>query len=355
MAPPLTADDLAGLLAADSATLTNSSGQLATVLVAGRGVDASAASGSLDRGSTDPLPADASFRIASVTKTFTAASIYRLAEQGLLSTDDTLEAAGLPQDLLALLQSDGYDLEHITVAQVLNHSSGIFDYAFGPGSPYVEVVLADPAHVWTRAEQVAFAMEHGAPVGAPGEVGHYSDTGYVLLGAIIEARTGLPYGDAMAELLDFDELGLTHTYLETPGTTPTTPLAHQYFGDTDSTGWDASIDLYGGGGLVSTTHDLAVFFEALATGGVFDDAETFTAMSTVVGPDPSMAQGLFVTTDSDGSGLVCYGHEGFWGVSAHTCPGLGLTITRAWLQVSPAGWNPGALGAEVLATLEERG
>lgn len=231
---------------------------------------------------------------------------------------------------------------------MLNHSSGIFDYAFGEGSPYVAAVTADAAHVWTREEQVAFAMQHGDPVGAPGQVYSYSDTGYVLLGALIEQLTGQPLGEAYASLLHFDALGMQHTYLEVPGTTPRSQRVHQYFGDLDATGWDASIDLYGGGGLVSTTHDLAVFFDALANGGVFDEQATFTAMSTVVGPDPTAAQGLFI---DQVAGTGCYSHSGFWGVSAITCPTLGLTVANSWNQASPQGWDGSALPRAVLGRL----
>ena len=92
------------------------------------------------------------------------------------------------------------------------HTSGIYDYGQDPA--YQAAVNADPAKRWTRLEQVRFAMDHGAPVGEPGTVYAYSDTGYSLLGEIIERATGAPLADAYRTLLDFEGLHLDATYLE---------------------------------------------------------------------------------------------------------------------------------------------
>lgn len=345
--PLVTADELDVWLDSSAAADPTLPGELATLLAPG--TDASAAGGAYDLGG-EPLDADASFRIASVTKTFTAAAILRLVETGELGLDDTLVSAGTPAAIVDLLRADGYVVDEITVAQLLNHSSGLFDYAFGVGSPYVETVFADPTHVWTRDEQVAFATEHGDPLGVPGAVTAYSDTGYVVLGSIIEARTGLDLGDAYAELLHFDELGLGHTYLETPGSEPRSRPVVQRFGDVDVRSIDASVDLFGGGGLVSTSHDLAVFFRSLWAGGVFDDPTTWTTMTAVVGPDEYTAQGLFRTRLGDHD---CWFHEGFWGVEVITCPDIDLTLARSWNQASPsATWRHEAVVDQIVDRLD---
>ena len=96
----------------------------------------------------------------------------------------------------------GYRPDAITVRQVLVHTSGIYDVGQDPA--YQAAVNADPAKRWTRLEQVRFAMDHGAPVGEPGTVYAYSDTGYSLLGEIIERATGTPLADAYRTLLDFE-------------------------------------------------------------------------------------------------------------------------------------------------------
>ena len=346
VASSLDAATLAGWLATDAATDPTSPGELVTVLAPG--TDVSAAGGSYELGGA-PLDADASFRIASVTKTFTAAAVLRLVEQGSLSLDDTLVSAGTPDGLLGLLRADGYAVDTITVAQVLNHSSGLFDYAFGDGSPYVSVVTADPSHVWTRDEQVAFAMDHGDPVGAPGQAMAYSDTGYVVLGAIIEARTGRSLGEAYTSLLHFDALGMDHTYLQTAGSSPRSTLVGQRFGDIAVAAIDPSVDLFGGGGLVSTTHDLAVFFRALWGGGVFDDAATWATLTAITGPDPATAQGIFRAPIG---AVECWFHNGFWGVEVFTCPSIDVTFARSWNQAGPASsWDHDAVLREVFTAL----
>lgn len=345
-AASMDAATLAGWLATEAATDPTSPGELVTVLAPG--TDVSAAGGSYEIGGA-PLDADASFRIASVTKTFTAAAVLRLVEQGSLSLDDTLVTAGTPEGLLGLLRADGYAVDTITVAQVLNHSSGLFDYAFGDGSPYVSVVTADPSHVWTRDEQVAFAMDHGDPVGAPGQTMAYSDTGYVVLGAIIEARTGRSLGEAYASLLHFDALGMDHTYLQTAGSSSRSTLVGQRFGDIAVAAIDPSVDLFGGGGLVSTTHDLAVFFRALWDGGVFDDAATWATMTAITGPDPATAQGIFRAPIG---AVECWFHNGFWGVEVFTCPSIDVTFARSWNQAGPASsWDHDVMLREVFTAL----
>jgi D-alanyl-D-alanine carboxypeptidase len=134
----------------------------------------------------------------------------------------------------------------------------------------VAAVFSDIHHRWTRLEQVRFAMDHGDPLFAPGQGYAYSDTDYILLGRIIERVTGLPQATAYRRLLRFHRIGLRHTYFETLEPVPrgTGPRAHQYFGDIDSFDLDASRDLYGGGGYVSTVADQNRFFRALFTGKV---------------------------------------------------------------------------------------
>ncbi len=130
--------------------------------------------------------------------------------------------------------------------QLLRHTSGLFDYA--TTDAYDERNARDPGHHWTRAEQLRFAMGHGTPVAAPGKQHRYSDTGYILLGEIVERVTGQNLGAAVRRLVGFRRLGLDHTYWEQLEATPADakPRAHQYADDFDNSTLDASHDLYGG-------------------------------------------------------------------------------------------------------------
>jgi D-alanyl-D-alanine carboxypeptidase len=228
-------------------------------------------------GSRAVLQPTAGLRIASVTETFTAAAILRLVELGRLGLDDPI-VDHLAPATVSLLRGDGYDVRAIRIRHLLVHTSGLYDYASDPA--YVSYVLAHGHHHWTPREQVRFATRHGKPYAPPGREFHYSDTGYILLGEIIERQTGRSLAAAYRSLLHFDRLGLRRTYLETrePRPPAALPRAHQYYEKIDATGFDPSFDLYDGGGLVSTVDDLARFYRALLHGRVFDKSATLRTM-----------------------------------------------------------------------------
>ncbi|MGZ8766308.1 MAG: serine hydrolase domain-containing protein, partial [Acidimicrobiia bacterium] len=199
------------------------------IAVRAPGLDVTAATGLADVGGENPLQAETPFRIASVTKTFVAAATLRLVEQGKLRLDDPISDY-LSAESVMVLRADGYRTGKITVRQLLRHSAGLFDYA--ASDAYDDVNVSDPGHRWTRAEQLRFATTHGDPLGDPGEVFHYSDTGYLLLGEIIERVTDESLAAAVRRLIGFRKLGLDHTYWETFEEPPAgqAPRAHQYFG-----------------------------------------------------------------------------------------------------------------------------
>ena len=257
----------------------------------------------------------------------TAAATLRLAEQGRLGLDDPI-ADHLAPATLELLRRGGYDPDAIHVRDLLMHTSGLYDYASDP--KFVEYVLTHGRHHWTRTEQVRFAITHGKPYAAPGKEFHYSDTGYVLLGEIIERTTGRPLASAFRRLLGFDKLGLSHTYLESLEAQPQAahPRAHQYYQRIDATAFDPSFDLYGGGGLVSTVDDLARFYRALLHGSVFEKSAT---LRTMLGkPNPrrvaDLGMGIFSNRIGGRSGEDCWAHSGFWGTTVIHCPASNVTL-----------------------------
>lgn len=275
------------------------------------------------------------FRIASTTKTFVAATVLRLVEDGRFGLDDPV--AGLLSDEHArALRDGGYRPERITVRHLLTHTSGLYDHT--DGEAYGEAIVADPQHRWTRAEQVRAAMAWGEPWGEPGTVFHYSDTGYVLLGEIVERATGRTLAAAVRELVGFDRLGLESTWWETeePAPVGAPARAHQFLGDVDTTAFDPSFDLYGGGGLVSTVGDLARFGRALFAGRVFARPETLETMLTTVdgvravpeGDPKQMPAGAYRmgVWSAEVEGLEAYRHTGFWGSSLTYVPELDLVV-----------------------------
>jgi len=278
-----------------------------------------------------PLRADGTLRIASNTKTYVAAAVLRLVEEDRLDLEAHIERVLRPSSV-STLREGGYRPGAITVRMLLQHTSGVYDYA-GDES-FIAQVMQDPGRRWTRAEQLEWAMSAGAPYGLPGEVFHYSDTGYILLGEVIEVVTGQPMPAAIRSLLGFDTLGLRATWFETlePEPTGAPPRLLQHTDGTDVSAIDASADLYGGGGLVSTLPEMARFYRALLQGEVFTKAGT---LATMLEPSPqSLAQG----GDGYGMGLGrwrlangvdCFGHVGFWGTEAWHCPNVDVTVIAA--------------------------
>jgi len=109
------------------------------------------------------------------------------------------------------------------------------------------------------------------------------------------------------------------------------PRAHQYYNAFDNIALDASHDLYGGGGLISTVADLTTFSRALFWGEVFDDPKTLTTMQSVSSPGrkAGAAMGLFAL---DVAGERCYSHPGYWGTESTYCPRLDLAFARTTNQ-----------------------
>ncbi len=295
-----------------------------------RHLDVSVAAGVANRADATPLTSGAGLRIASNTKTFTAAAILRLVEQARLVLDTPIADLLAPETVDAL-RAGGYQPEAINVRQVLQHTSGIYNY--GQDAAYQAAVIAEPAKRWTRLEQVRFAMDHGDPVGEPGTVYAYSDTGYALLGEIIERVTGTPLADAYRALLDFEGLHLDATYLESlePAPPGIGARAHQYVGELDGFDMDPSFDGYGPAGLVSTVDDLSTFYRALLRGNVFTKTETLETMLEIPATNAEDRAGMGIF-QIEVAGSSCWQHSGFWGTFVLTCPQIDVTIAASWGQ-----------------------
>lgn len=289
------------------------------------------AAGVVDRTSRAPAGADTVFRIASVTKIFTSAATHRLVELGRIGLDDPIASHLLP-DTTSALRERGYASGSITVAQLLAHSSGIPNH---DTQQYQAAVLSDPGHRWTRREQVLFALDRFPRVGEPGQTFEYSDTGYILLGEVIEQKMGTSLGAAVRSLLGLERLGMLLTWWETDEAAPPLPagFAHAYSDSgLDLRGLDPSADTYGGGGLVSTVGDLTRFMRALFEGRVLQP-QSLASMQTEFAAGSGLGRGLFLRRAGD---AACWGHEGFWGVGVYYCPeqriSVALTLNLALTQ-----------------------
>lgn len=264
----------------------------------------------LDAATADQDPA-AAFRIASVTKTFVAVAVLRLVEEGRLALTSPLTAV-LGEESVQLLRDGRLRVEDLTVDHLLTHTSGLVDHATDPA--YVADVLGEPGRAWTRHEQVKRAAELG-PLAPPATLVSYSDTGYVLLGEVLERATGRALGPAVRELVGLDRLGLAATWWEVDEEPPVVPRVHQTVHGVPLSDVSPTVDLFGGGGLVSTTADLARFFAALVAGEVLGASGTrlLLTVTDLPGERPGLARGIF---REEVGGSEWWSHGGFWGVYA---------------------------------------
>jgi CubicO group peptidase (beta-lactamase class C family) len=162
----------------------------------------------------EPLRADSPFQIGSNTKMMTAAMIYQLQEEGKLSTSDLL-SKWLP-DLAAKLPNG----DKMTIEMMLTHTTGMKDYFDVPGKDGSIADGAKNTAILTRAftpeELVKITADSGLSEFAPAAEGQwkYNNTGYILLGLIIEKATGKSYEENLKTRI-FEPLGLKQTYLQT--------------------------------------------------------------------------------------------------------------------------------------------
>ena len=185
------------------------------------------------------------FRIASVSKTFTAALILQLVDEGLLSVDDLLA------DHLDLLEHD----TGITIAHLLNHSAGVPEYSS------TMAFRSNDEVPWTDEELIAVVADE-ALLHTPGGAWSYSNSHYVLLGMVAESLTGEELPSLFQDRF-FDPLGLDET--ETPQDSWGN-IVPCYVGETDTTdSIHAGVGI-AAAGLTSSPADLLRWGTAFGSG-----------------------------------------------------------------------------------------
>ncbi|WP_242901342.1 serine hydrolase domain-containing protein [Actinomadura terrae] len=245
------------------------------------------AAGVADLGTRRPRAARERFRIASMTKPFTATVILKLEAAGRLSLGDSVE-----HWLPGVVRGEGYHPERITIRHLLNHTSGIFNYnddeAFRARYAGDEFAKNRYKTIAPR-ELVDIALGHPR-LFQPGEPGRwaYSDTNYILAGMIIERASGHGYADEVERQI-IAPLGLSGT--EVPGTRPTLPRPHAtHYSTLFEDGPDARIRdvtelnpsvAWAAGQIVSTTHDVNTFMTRLMQGRVLERAQQRELLDTV--------------------------------------------------------------------------
>lgn len=253
-----------------------------------------------------PVPHNGYFRMGSNTKTFAAVIVLQLVAEGELSLADTVE-----QWLPGVVTGNGNDGSQITVRQLLQHTSGLYNYTNDVAAlASADAFFADRFDTYEPEELVAIAMKH-EPEFPPGEQWDYSNTNYILAGMIIEEVTGRSWSTEVYHRIT-RPLGLRQTY--SPGAWPflRRPHAtgyHQFEPDgqlLDTTAFNPTV-AYAAGDLVTTAADLTRFWQALFGGELLPTAQQAELESTVLAGTfqdiwPGARYGLGVMWLPDGCG-----------------------------------------------------
>ena len=266
---------------------------------------------------------DTPVRIASVTKLYVAAVIFRLIEENKVTMEDSI-ADLISSSHAAVLDESGYDLQSIKVKHLLSHTSGLRDYA--TSELFLNQVLENPHRHWSALEQIGLVKSLGAPVNNAGVEMLYSDTGYLLLAHVIEQITEEPLYTAVRDYLNFHQLGLERTWWEL-GETKSFGFrrADQIFLQRNTQDWHPSLDSFGGGGMVSSTAEMAQFADHLFGGSVFQQNESILAMTSEVGLPENSGERHGFQVMRFGTHQA-FGHNGFWGTTVWHIPDLKLTV-----------------------------
>ena len=254
-----------------------------------------------------PLTASTRYRIGSITKTFTAAMILQLVEERKLKVTDTLDKF-FPQIPNA---------QKITIAQILSHRSGIHD---SRPSSKTNAVTKD---------ELLTIISKGTPDFEPDAKNRYSNSGYILLGLILEKLTGKTYGEAVEERIT-SKLGLKDTYVTTGNidVNKNEALTYRYPGDLEPESETHPSLLFSAGAIVSTPNDMAKFIQALFDGKIVSK-ESLDQMKTM--------------RDDEGLGMVTFTFAGFksrWTMPRSWAASSALAICSAIASASRNGTRP---------------
>ncbi|AXK18223.1 serine hydrolase [Bacillus sp. COPE52] len=260
------------------------------------------AAGIADVRTKKPMKADFRFRIGSVTKTFIATVLLQLSGENRLNLDDSIE-----KWLPGVIQGNGYDGNQITIRQILNHTSGIADYMNSK-----DFDIMDTKKSYTAEEFVKMGISL-PPEFAPGKGWSYSNTGYVLLGILIEKVTGNSYAEEIENRI-IEPSDLSNTFL--PGNSSVIPGTKHARGYIQLDGASELKDVTyinpgsSDGDMISTADDLNKFFSYLLSGKLLKEQQLNQMLTTVPTDREGTGYGLGIVEFKLPNGVSVWGHRG---------------------------------------------
>ena len=222
------------------------------------------------------IDASTNFRLASLSKQFTAMSVMLLVHDGKLHYEDHLT------DIFPNFPAYG---KAITIRQLLNHTSGLRDYED----------LMD-ANRWTESKQIQDAevldllMQQTSTKFPPGRHWEYSNSGYVVLGLVVEKVSGMPFREFLRDRI-FSPLHMTHTIAYQRGKNEVTDRAYGYSRENGSwklTDQSSTSATLGDGGIYTSVNDLAQWDAALRDHVLLSPDEMQPGVTAAVVPDHSV-------------------------------------------------------------------
>jgi len=309
---PRVQDDLAAALQAKvTALLTEAHvpGITATVTMPGDRVF-DAAAGWADDAQTVPVTKTSRMPAGSVGKTFVAAAILRAVDAGRLDLDAKISAAVGGEPWFARVPNHA----DLTLRLLLQHRSGLPDAQ--ESRAFVDAIANNLDRTWTPSDLIAFVLDK-KPRFRAGAKYFYTDMNYIVAGAVFEKVMGTPLFRAIEnELLAPNQLSDTvaQDRRDWRGVVPgllepdAVKWFHHRWSMADARPVFAAQAEYGGGGLISTAHDLARWARVLYEGRVFTAARLEEMLNALPSGDGDK-YGLGVTVLQSGAGPV-YGHDG---------------------------------------------
>lgn len=269
--------------------------------------------GNLETGT--PRGKDDRFRIGSITNTFVATVLLQMSAEKKISLEDTVE-----QHLPGLVTGNGNDGSRITVRQLLNHSSGLFDYLADPeyGGTYAwgDAFLQHRYDTLPHEQRVRVALAH-PPLSEPGAGLMFSHTNDILAALIVEKVAGRPYEEEVRARI-IRPLGLRAT--SHPGDSALMPrpssrgyakvFPAQPDRIDDVTELNGS-QSWGDGDMISSAADLNVFFGALMRGKLLPQQQLREMKTTLADPYfPGASYGLGIERLTLSCGTTIWYHDG---------------------------------------------
>ena len=266
-----------------------------------------------------PNTIDTAFAIASGTKMFTGLAVCTLIDEKKLSLEDKL-CDLLPYDL-------GQIDKGVTVFHLLTHTSGVGDYIDEYADDCEERLQAlrdkYPAHLWTQLEYYLQMIAPLPPKFEPGEQYEYSNSGFILLGLVVEAVSGLPYQQYVQDAI-ITPCTLTHTGFYRMDSLPHN-TALSYVQDEDTEEWRTNIfhmPVLGGsdGGLFTCAEDLDKLWRGIFAHQILSETMTqsFLGLHVTIDEECGESYGLGVYRNLEGDKLSYYAVGGDSGVDFFT-------------------------------------